>query len=709
MTSQAFNPMATGSEASSAALFSGGLDPFSVGPDQDLMQTLWHSVDYGLWVLEVGQNGTTFRVLYCNPVMAAIVAVPCAELIGQTLIDIFNPEQAETYLTECRRALQQAQTVCFENRLGGAGPTEWCTRITPLRDQSGQIHRLVATTIERCDRTAVEAKIEQSKQVLQQVIDNLPMAIVWKDRNSVYEGGNLAVAKIAGLNHPRELVGKTDYDMPWKPEETEWFLECDRRIMADATPELGIIEPQLQADGKQAWLRTSKVPLYDGSGEVNGILVVIEDITDRKAAEAAVLLRDQAMAVSPVGIVIVDAKESDLPAAYVNPAFEQQTGYTADEVLGQNFRFLQGDDRSQPEIDKIRAALAEGHRCTVMLRNYRKDGSLFWNELTIAPIFDVQGNITHFMGLQNDVSDRKATELKLKRQAETLRATLKQLKRTQLQMLQSEKMSSLGQLVAGVAHEINNPVGFIHGNLQPAQQYAEDLLNLIRLYHQVYPEPDAAIAAEIKAIDLAFIQQDFPRLLDSMEMGTQRIREIVLSLRNFSRLDESERKAVDIHEGIENTLVILGSRLKGTDDMPAIEVIKDYGQLPPIECYPGQLNQVFMNLLTNAMDALEARFGAEGVERDEGDEEAQGAGEDREDVGVGVGRVPAHFGSEFSATDSLPKSKIVRLSAVRLSSPSKPHDEVQNLKSKSKSPQITIRTELISTNQVRITIADNGT
>ncbi|MEM8810555.1 MAG: PAS domain S-box protein, partial [Cyanobacteria bacterium P01_G01_bin.38] len=592
------------------------------------------------------------------------------------------------------------------------------TRITPLRDQSGQIHRLVATTIERCDRTAVEAKIEQSKQGLQQVIDNLPMAIVWKDRNSVYEGGNLALAKIAGLNHPRELVGKTDYDMPWKPEETEWFLECDRRIMADATPELGIIEPQLQADGKQAWLRTSKVPLYDATGEVNGILVVVEDITDRKATEAAILLRDQAMAVSPVGIVIVDAQESELPAAYVNPAFEQQTGYTADEVLGHNFRFLQGDDRSQPEIDEIRAALAEGRRCTVTLRNYRKDGSLFWNELTIAPIFDAQGHITHFMGLQNDVSDRKATELKLKRQAETLKATLKQLKRTQLQMIQSEKMSSLGQLVAGIAHEINNPVGFIHGNLHPAQQYAEDLLDLINLYQQVYPDPDAAIAAEIRAIDLAFIQQDFPKLLDSMAMGTQRIREIVLSLRNFSRLDESDRKAVDLHEGIDNTLIILGSRLKGTADMPAVDIIKDYGELPPIECYPGQLNQVFMNILTNAIDALEARFGAEGVGKVEGDggaeatEEAESDGEDRGDGGVGAGLVPAHFGSACSATDSLPKSKIPD-EAQRSLSASHTHRVIDplaiNLKSKSQMPQITIRTELLSTHRVHIVIADNGT
>jgi signal transduction histidine kinase len=166
-------------------------------------------------------------------------------------------------------------------------------------------------------------------------------------------------------------------------------------------------------------------------------------------------------------------------------------------------------------------------------------------------------------------------------------------------------MSSLGQLVAGVAHEINNPVTFIYGNLTPAREYIHNLLRLVRLYQQHYPHPRPEIQAEIEAIDLEFLAEDLPKTLGSMKIGADRIREIVLSLRNFSRLDEAEIKPVDLHEGLNNTLLILQSRLKATPERPEIKVIKEYGSLPKVECYAGQINQVFMNILTNAIDALE--------------------------------------------------------------------------------------------------------
>ena len=195
-------------------------------------------------------------------------------------------------------------------------------------------------------------------------------------------------------------------------------------------------------------------------------------------------------------------------------------------------------------------------------------------------------------------------ETKVNERTTKLQQTLEQLQRTQVQMMQAEKMSSLGQLVAGVAHEINNPVNFIHGNLIHVQSYARDLLEIIRLYQRHYPDPVAEIHTETEDVDLEFILNDLPKLLASMQMGTDRIQEIILSLRNFSRLDEAEFKAVDIHEGIDSTLLILQHRLTGKPQYPAINVIKDYGDLPQISCYPGQLNQVFMNILTNAIDAL---------------------------------------------------------------------------------------------------------
>ena len=182
---------------------------------------------------------------------------------------------------------------------------------------------------------------------------------------------------------------------------------------------------------------------------------------------------------------------------------------------------------------------------------------------------------------------------------------LEELQRTQVQMVQSEKMSALGQMVSGVAHEINNPVNFIHGNLNHVQEYSRNLLDFIQLYQQHYPDPAPEIQTEADELDLEFIQTDLPKMLDSMKMGTTRIRQIVLSLRNFSRLDEADFKAVDLHEGIDSTLLILQHRLKENPKSPAIEVIRDYGNLPLVECYPSQLNQMFMNILSNAIDALE--------------------------------------------------------------------------------------------------------
>ena len=166
-------------------------------------------------------------------------------------------------------------------------------------------------------------------------------------------------------------------------------------------------------------------------------------------------------------------------------------------------------------------------------------------------------------------------------------------------------LQDLRQLIAGVAHEINNPINFICGNVKYVAEYAADLMQLVQSYQKFFPNISPELQSEIENIDLEFLMQDMPKLLNSMKLGTDRIVEIVQSLKNFSRLDEAEMKAVNIHEGIDVTLMILRHRLKETSDRPAIQVTKEYGELPLVECYPGQLNQVFMNILANAIDAVE--------------------------------------------------------------------------------------------------------
>ncbi|MEG4586202.1 GAF domain-containing protein [Microcoleus sp. MOSTC5] len=259
--------------------------------------------------------------------------------------------------------------------------------------------------------------------------------------------------------------------------------------------------------------------------------------------------------------------------------------------------------------------------------------------------------------------------------AEQLAKTLTELHNTQAQLIQTEKMSSLGQLLAGVAHEINNPVNFIYGNLSHASEYTKDLLCLVALYRQHYPNPNQEISECSEAIDIEFLAEDLPKILGSMTVGVDRIRQLVVSLRNFSRSDQAEKKAVDIHEGIDSTLLILQHRIKANSDRNTVEIIKEYGNLPLVECYASSLNQVFMNLIGNALDALEMR--------------------QRERV------INLPFPVASGAATHLSSQK---LAVEPLDINASPQCLIPDFPS----PCIRIRTELIDEKRVGIYIADNG-
>ncbi len=335
----------------------------------------------------------------------------------------------------------------------------------------------------------------------------------------------------------------------------------------------------------------------------------------------------------------------------LNPAWERTLAISTEQMLGKSFlEFVHPEDR--PSTQAATEKLVSQQEIITFENRYRcADGSyrwLFWNatpdlerELIYAVVHDITYRVEAEAALkqaneelelrveartaelqqaiaslqdtnkqlQDEIIFRKTTEealrysrSRLKEQTQELQNALDQLQRTQIQLVQNEKMASLGQLVAGIAHEINNPVSFIYSNLDPLTNYINDLLHLLNLYRQEYPQNNPIIEEGIAAVELDFLVEDIPKLLESMKSGADRIRKIVLSLRNFSRLDEAGKKRVDIHEGLESTLLILQNQLKD------IQLVKNFGELPPVECYSAQINQVFMNILANAIDALKQKY-----------------------------------------------------------------------------------------------------
>lgn len=553
----------------------------------------------------------------------------------------------------------------------GDGSIRWIGERGGLwRDPDGLVLGLMGTVVDITERKNANAALKASEERYRTLLNNIPGAVYRcradKDWTLLFQSD--AITELTGypLDHP---IHQEDWRLIHPDDWQRVNQEITAAIAACQRFEL---EYRIcHADGGIRWVQDTGQPIADVTGTVQLIDGVLTDITRRKESEARfrdseARFRDIAQREALINRISTQIRESlelgpilqaTVQAVRQQLATDRAVVYRFDDdwmgevvvedvaepwnsILGKA-----GGDSCFPDgyaayyesgrvkaIDDIHAAGLNG--CHLQyLENLQVRASLIvpillqkklwglliahecrdrrhWTGSEIELLIALAGQAGLAIG-QADLYHR-ATEnaTRAQQQAKDLENMLGELQNTQAQLVQTEKMSSLGQLVAGVAHEINNPVSFIDGNINHASEYAQDLLKLVEQYQCTYPTPPPEVANLINGIDLEFLTGDFPKLLESMRIGAERIKSIVTSLRTFSRMDEAEIKAVNIHDGLDSTVMILQHRLKANGDRPEIQLQRFYGELPPVECFAGQLNQVFMNLLSNAIDALEEQIEA---------------------------------------------------------------------------------------------------
>lgn len=585
------------------------------------------------------------RYLVANQAWYKQYGLENREIIGRSHYEIFPdvPQHWKDIHAHCLTGVTQKNDADFWVREDGRG--EWIRwEIRPWIDRHGEIGGLLMYT-------EVITKYKQTEAEFKEISERLSFALK-SGKMGCWEW-NIIQNTLAWDDRMYELYGVTKesdtrlaYDIwatglhPDDREATEIIIRQAVSGEAEYNPEFRVVHP----DGSIHFIKASGLVQRDAQGNAQKMIGLNFDISERKRQEQALRLIVEATAAKTGEAFFKSCVQYLAQVLEVRYAFiaefvdsEKFTAKTlafwAGDNFGNNFNYnLVGTPcekvNNQNDLciypNSVRSLFPEDD-VLVTLKAESYAG---------VPIVDANGNTLGLLAvldtkpMPEEITMRSAilrifatragaeierieaeavkkSEIQLRQKTEELERTLKQLQATQMQLIQAEKMSSLGQLVAGIAHEINNPVNFIYGNIQCATDYASNLVELIQLYQEYYPSPPPAISNFAKNMDLEYVINDYSQLLISMKTGATRIRDIVKSLRTFSRLDEADLKEIDIHENLESTLVILQNRLNGWAGNPEIKVQKNYGNLPLVECYGGLLNQVFMNLLVNSIDAIE--------------------------------------------------------------------------------------------------------
>ncbi|MCU0544319.1 MAG: PAS domain S-box protein [Oscillatoriaceae cyanobacterium Prado104] len=617
----------------------------------------------GMWSIDA-LNNTTF----VNQKMADMLGYKIEEMLGESLFAFMDSEGmaiARSNLKRQRLGMGEQYDFKFRRRDGN---DVWAiVSASTLFDKQGSYAGLFAMVADITDRKQAEAALQQSEAKFRSLYELTSLPVLMLDDKGICSA-NSAIVELFRYTSQYDLCGKHQAEIspPIQPNGRDSLsLAAEMIALACERGNHRFEWIHRRADGTDFPTEVVLTPIEMDDRII--IEAVVQDLTERKQAEQILVrseqsLRQQAQrekllnqiasqirnsldldtiletAVQeirnliqldwclftwyrpnsnpPVWETVYEAKKTDLPSSLGSYVIDEKTSVIAQHLL--RLEMLRIDDvNTFPDLEVCNIFRSWGVNSVLSLPIQTTAGDIGlicchqaqkvgnWSDSDVELMQAVAAQIAIAIDHAELYTQTRKTALQAQAQAQKLEQTLHQLQRTQSQLIQSEKMSSLGQLVAGVAHEINNPVNFIYGNLTYANEYTKSLLKVLQLYQQEYPQPNAAILEELEKAEIDYLVEDLPKILSSMKVGADRIRDIVLSLRNFSRLDEAEMKRADIHEGIESTLLILQNRLKNKADRPPIQVIKEYGNLPLVECYPGQLNQVFMNLIGNAIDALE--------------------------------------------------------------------------------------------------------
>ncbi|MGB7379947.1 MAG: PAS domain S-box protein [Rivularia sp. (in: cyanobacteria)] len=477
-------------------------------------------------------------------------------------------------------------------------------RVEERTQQLMQSNRALQKEI--AERHSAQSELLASRQRLALLVEQTPLAVIEWDTDFKVQEWNKAAECIFGYTKQEAIENNFEFIVSQTESQQIHHLKSALLSQKGGTR---IVTENITKDGKTIICEWYNNPLVAVNSEVFGVASLVLDITERERSEATLqeqelFLRNIYQGVEQLIFVVNVLDNNELVYADWNSATEKATGINATEVVSKFPEEVFGDVQGAKIRQRYIRCLEAGIPITYEENLVFKDREHCWLT-TLNPLRNAEGKIYRIVGTSFNISDRKQAETQLKQQAQELETALNELQNAQIQLVQSEKMSSLGNLVAGVAHEINDPTNLIYGNINHASNYAQNLLKLVRLYQQYYPQPGSEIKELASEVDLEFLLTDLPKLLNSIKVGAQRIREIVTSLHTFSRMDESQMKKVDIHQSLDSTLMILENRIFAKSDRSQIEIIKEYGNLPQLKCYPGQLNQVFMNILTNALDTLE--------------------------------------------------------------------------------------------------------